>query len=340
MQQKMKLSRKVISYVLALVMVFSTMTGVVPGMSMTAYADTVTEHTGTVTFTEGETAPVKAGDILKKGVTLNTTADSISVYDENDRYIEKIEKVESRILAKDYTVTKVEQQDAGKEWFIYLEGYVQDYIWVGGIQVTEDNAANITGNETPTASYNMDTSTLTLNNYNYSGQGTAFDNVEAGIVFATQKAVTIELIGENSITMEDSNQENSFGIYGWLTGDGKPNLTITGNGSLVTKSGKGTNSIGIYVTNNITFAGGTVQAEGGQATQYASSGVANGDGGITIDGGNVIAKAGVSNGKYGKSYGVNAGISNDISCNCFDENTSPSLTITVILFLNFFDDFP
>ena len=38
MQQKKKLSRKVISYVLALVMVFSTMTGIVPGMSITANA--------------------------------------------------------------------------------------------------------------------------------------------------------------------------------------------------------------------------------------------------------------------------------------------------------------
>ena len=37
MQQKKKL-RKVMSYVLALVMVFSTMTGIVPGMSITAYA--------------------------------------------------------------------------------------------------------------------------------------------------------------------------------------------------------------------------------------------------------------------------------------------------------------
>ena len=42
MQQKKKFSRKVISYVLALVMVFSTLTGIVPGMSLTAYADGTT----------------------------------------------------------------------------------------------------------------------------------------------------------------------------------------------------------------------------------------------------------------------------------------------------------
>ena len=40
MNQKKKLSRKVISYVLALLMVFSTLTGIAPGTRLTAHADT------------------------------------------------------------------------------------------------------------------------------------------------------------------------------------------------------------------------------------------------------------------------------------------------------------
>lgn len=58
MKQTKKLSRKVISYVLALVMVFSTMTGIVPGMSMTAQAApeetllTTITPTGTTTYSE------------------------------------------------------------------------------------------------------------------------------------------------------------------------------------------------------------------------------------------------------------------------------------------------
>ena len=57
MQQKKKISRKVISYVLALVMVFSTMTGIVPGMSITAQASeetllTTITPTGTDTYSE------------------------------------------------------------------------------------------------------------------------------------------------------------------------------------------------------------------------------------------------------------------------------------------------
>ena len=58
MNQKKKISRKVISYVLALVMVFSTMTGIVPGMSITAQAApeetllTTITPTGITTYSE------------------------------------------------------------------------------------------------------------------------------------------------------------------------------------------------------------------------------------------------------------------------------------------------
>lgn len=58
MKQTKKLSRKVISYVLALVMVFSTMTGIVPGMSITAQAApketllTTITATGKTTYSE------------------------------------------------------------------------------------------------------------------------------------------------------------------------------------------------------------------------------------------------------------------------------------------------
>ena len=56
MKQTKKLSRKVISYILALVMVFSTMTGIVPGLSVTAYADSIYETyktNGTLVKIEG-----------------------------------------------------------------------------------------------------------------------------------------------------------------------------------------------------------------------------------------------------------------------------------------------
>ena len=51
MKQKKKSGRKVISCLLALVMVFSTMTGIVPGMSLTAYADS---YNGKTTYLSGK----------------------------------------------------------------------------------------------------------------------------------------------------------------------------------------------------------------------------------------------------------------------------------------------
>ena len=55
MNQKKKISRKVISYVLALVMVFSTMTGIVPGTGITAQAAEATTLTAeTTTWVNGD----------------------------------------------------------------------------------------------------------------------------------------------------------------------------------------------------------------------------------------------------------------------------------------------
>ena len=71
MKQTKKLSRKVISYVLALVMVLSTMTGIVPGMSMTAYAEgtavDLSTLTGNYTATDGD---VLSGTASGKTVTI------------------------------------------------------------------------------------------------------------------------------------------------------------------------------------------------------------------------------------------------------------------------------
>ena len=65
MNQKKKISRKVISYVLALVMVLSTMMGIVPGMSLTAYAaDT------TVTWSAADIKTATSNTFTKDGVTL------------------------------------------------------------------------------------------------------------------------------------------------------------------------------------------------------------------------------------------------------------------------------
>ena len=74
MKQKKKISRKVISYVLALVMVFSALTGIVPGTGITAYAADATELTSETTTWESGDYVVPAGDLTIGGhITVNGT---------------------------------------------------------------------------------------------------------------------------------------------------------------------------------------------------------------------------------------------------------------------------
>ena len=93
MKQKKKISRKVISYVLAFVMVFSTLTGIVPGLSVTAYAasatyidgsgesqtvDATVLADGTTTWTDGSWYIVPASDLTISGrIAVNGTVNLI-----------------------------------------------------------------------------------------------------------------------------------------------------------------------------------------------------------------------------------------------------------------------
>ena len=74
MKQTKKLSRKVISYVLALVMVFSTLTGIVPGMSITAQAAPTETLLTTITPTGIDTYSESTAGVV------NVTLSGISRY--------------------------------------------------------------------------------------------------------------------------------------------------------------------------------------------------------------------------------------------------------------------
>ena len=69
MNQEKKLSRKVISYVLALVMVLSTLTGLVPGTSITAYAADLTS--ATTTWETGSYEVPADGVTIANHITVN-----------------------------------------------------------------------------------------------------------------------------------------------------------------------------------------------------------------------------------------------------------------------------
>ena len=106
------------------------------------------------------------------------------------------------------------------------QNLVKYNLWVGGVQVTNANASNITGEGiTGAVSYDSTTKTLTLNNATITGvhEFSIFDDV-SGIY--GKETLKINLIGNNTITGSD-NGGSSYGIY---IDDG--NLTFTGTGSL------------------------------------------------------------------------------------------------------------
>ena len=99
-------------------------------------------------------------------------------------------------------------------------------LWVGGVQVTNANAGNITGEGiTGAVSYDSTTKTLTLNNATITGvhEYSIFDDVSC---IYGKETLKINLIGNNTITGSD-NGGSSYGIF---IDDG--NLTFTGTGSL------------------------------------------------------------------------------------------------------------
>ena len=103
-------------------------------------------------------------------------------------------------------------------------------IWVGGVQITSDNAENVTGDGiSGKVSYDAATKTLTLENATITGVydfNTTFHDV-AGIY--AEMAITIRLIGENTVTSAFQGG-SSYGIfirYQQLNFSGDGHLTVT-----------------------------------------------------------------------------------------------------------------
>ena len=195
---------------------------------------------------------------------------------------------------------------------------------VGGAEVTSDQTSG------DKWSYDPNTNTLTLNGYSYSKEGKG-DGTFSGGIYSTSD-LTIELIGNNSVNNTYSHQYNySCGIFV----NGK--LTITGDGSLTTSGGSGSNGKGSYgimaggltvnsgtiiaigktakesygigtigQSKNIIVNGGTITATGAVSTVYGSCGIQC-SGNFTMTGGRVTAKSeGVQN-SSSQSCGISSG---------------------------------
>ena len=151
-------------------------------------------------------------------------------------------------------------------------------LWVGGVEVTSDNASNITGEGiTGTVTYDDSTKTLTLNNVNidsvYSFEnGVGKDSAGIYVSIDFDGDVTIKLVGENTITGKLTDPEISG--YGFFS---TTNLIFDGSGSLNISAADGktgetpgeTNSWSVAI-----YANGSVNV-GAQCTITATSGEAS-----------------------------------------------------------------
>ena len=194
---------------------------------------------------------------------------------------------------------------------------------VGGVEVTSANTSG-TG-----WSYDNQTNTLTLDGFNYEGNG-------SGIEIETLQNLNIIIKNENRIKNISSSYSSS--TNGWSCGIYvHGNLTITGDGTLDVTGGTADTSHGISVLGKLEIdSQGTIianaQATAGTSGIYAYDGIVikNGnitayaaeaayssrgiecDGDITISGGTVVAKA--EKGEI-SSYGLESGKKITISPN-------------------------
>ena len=150
-------------------------------------------------------------------------------------------------------------------------------LWVGGVEVTSDNASNITGEGiTGTVTYDDSTKTLTLNNVNidsvYSFEnGVGKDSAGIYVSIDFDGDLTIKLVGENTITGKLTGSDISS--YGFFTMGFSTDLIFDGSGSLNISAADGKTgernswSVAIYANDSVNV--------GAQCTITATSGVAS-----------------------------------------------------------------
>ena len=133
-------------------------------------------------------------------------------------------------------------------------------LYVGGIQVTEGNCNNLATNHW---SYDFENHVLTLNNYEFVGQGYAYDMRNGGkkgavIYYEGEEDLTINLVGENVITPDGTDSSGDCGI---LSVNANATLNFTGDGSLFIES---TGKVFAYYDTAIDAAGSIVVNSSGQ----------------------------------------------------------------------------
>ena len=198
-------------------------------------------------------------------------------------------------------------------------------IYVGGIQVNEDNAADVL--EDGTVSYDPTTNTLTLNNATitecfteeFFGEDTYFG------IYCEANEFNLQLVGENTIYLsEGKDNDNYYAVYssGAMNVGGNGSLSVTSFGGIVAMgnltvkdcsldfSGTGVVSMGKVSFENVTIEAFAAVMAYSDVTVKDSTMVA----GTTVvaleETGSLLIEDSaitVANGQYGTSIGVTSG---------------------------------
>jgi|GEM_PF-1907796 len=162
---------------------------------------------------------------------------------------------------------------------------VEEYpLWVGGVQVTSVNKGDITaaitaegGTASGTATYDPDSGTLTLTDFQYSGAGYEYlyspgtineRSYAAGIFYSGNEALIVDLSGESAVTVATTGDKDAS--YGLRSDGYKTAVTFTGTGNLRATGGQASNgnSCGISVRGTLTVeSGAAVTGVAGQSYQ-------------------------------------------------------------------------
>ena len=292
MKKKRKLGRKLLSFLLTLAMAV----GLMPGMGLTAHAETYTTNQNLSTLVLNDIL-----DTTVQSITLTNDKDKKAFYaiadiapTSNEEY-NPVEQNGSFPLpgGLKYKVIEVAEITTGATnngWY-YTFAEVKYPLWIGGVQVTSENASNIDGDYK--ASYDDSTHTLTLNGYNLTVSN-GDSEIEYGIKYTGSDPLTINLEGENAIEgyLEFNRYTGiDYGIY--ITRDPDDiaaDVTFTGEGSLSIKTYY--NGITAFTNTNTDASVGNIVFSGsGEIEVVASRGnaVDTNYGTVTVISGTVTA---------------------------------------------------
>jgi len=166
-------------------------------------------------------------------------------------------------------------------------------IWVGGVQVTSDNKADVLGaadGEGATVTYDSTTNTLTLNDAEIT---TPHMVSAANYGIYAPEGLNLKLVGANSINLPNS----IYTVYGISSDESNLQISAENNGSLTVTAG---NNFGIYSENltinsgaittvsSVIFVGESVSISGGTVTSTGGTQGIVGET-ITVSGGTVTA---------------------------------------------------